>query len=110
MLRSDLKIAQKAVESDPFNMEAREHELSLLKAFNEATLDEERFLKQRSKIQWLKEGDTNSAYFHKVGKGKQHRNRIQCVLGSDNVMVDGELVPGMFVKHYTNFLGNKGSV
>ncbi|GJR15895.1 hypothetical protein Tco_0798547 [Tanacetum coccineum] len=47
-------------------------------------LTEERFLKQKAKIQWLKEGDSNSSYFHKVVKSHVSRNRIDVVTSSDD--------------------------
>ncbi|GKA24992.1 hypothetical protein Tco_0711025, partial [Tanacetum coccineum] len=51
--------------------------------FKEAQLDEERFLKHKAKIEWLKAGDSNTAYFHKI-------------------------VLGAFVTHYNQFLGTEG--
>nr|GEX90888.1 hypothetical protein [Tanacetum cinerariifolium] len=35
-----------------------------------ASLDKERFLRQKSKIKWLNAGDSNTAYFHKIVKSK----------------------------------------
>nr|XP_043629886.1 uncharacterized protein LOC122601187 [Erigeron canadensis] len=61
LLPVDLDEAQKALDKDPFNTILREKEASFLQAFNEALLNEERFLKQKAKIEWLKVGDSNSA-------------------------------------------------
>ncbi|GJW35996.1 hypothetical protein Tco_0058916 [Tanacetum coccineum] len=41
---------------------------SYLNAFQDALLMEERLLVQKAKIDWLKLGDANTAYFHKVVK------------------------------------------
>lgn len=109
-LRGDLETAQRAVEQNPYDDIARAHERRILNLFNEVSLDEERLLKQRSKIQWLKVGDTNTAYFHKVVKGKQHRSHIQRVVNSESVTVEGDLVPRAFVDHYTKFLGSQSQV
>lgn len=46
-------------------------------------IDEERLLKQKTKITWLKEGDKNSAYFHKVLKGRLNRSRILLICDED---------------------------
>ncbi|GAV86914.1 Exo_endo_phos domain-containing protein, partial [Cephalotus follicularis] len=43
---------------------------------SDAARDEEAFFKQKSRIQWLKEGDSNSAFFHRVVKMRQSRNHI----------------------------------
>ncbi|GJZ82898.1 hypothetical protein Tco_0648071 [Tanacetum coccineum] len=55
-------------------------EASYLQAFNKALLDEERFLKQQSKVEWIRVGDSNSNYFHKVIKSCVSRSRIDRVL------------------------------
>ncbi|GKC95261.1 sugar transport protein 13 [Tanacetum coccineum] len=65
-LRHELDEVQKAFDSDQFNATIREDEAIYLQAFNDALLTEERFLKQKAKIEWLNLGDSNIAYFHKV--------------------------------------------
>nr|XP_043639249.1 uncharacterized protein LOC122610319 [Erigeron canadensis] len=100
---------QKALDKDPTNLELREEAVVYLKAYNEAVLDEERFLKQKAKVNWLNVGDSNSAYFHKVVKSQAARSRIDSVLDSQGVRCDGDKVPNIFVDHYVNFLGKAGS-
>ncbi|GKC39342.1 sugar transport protein 13, partial [Tanacetum coccineum] len=68
-LRNELDQVQMLLDKDPFNVNLREREATCVADFNQAILEEERFLKQKAKIQWLKEGDSNSAYFHKSVKG-----------------------------------------
>ncbi|GJY81253.1 hypothetical protein Tco_0494004 [Tanacetum coccineum] len=69
-------------------------------------LDEERFLKQKAKVEWFDVGDSNSAYFYKTIKSKNQRIRIETILNSDNVEVSGSMVPYVFMKHYEQFLGS----
>ena len=67
-------------------------------------------MKQKAKIAWLQEGDTNSAYFHRSVKAQASRRRIDCVMGPDNVLYEGNLVPNIFVQHYMNFIGEESEV
>ncbi|GJY81165.1 RNA-directed DNA polymerase, eukaryota, reverse transcriptase zinc-binding domain protein [Tanacetum coccineum] len=62
-LRNELDEAQKALDRNPLDTNLREEEAVYASAFNEAKLDEERFLKQKAKIEWLEVGDSNSAFF-----------------------------------------------
>ncbi|GJR79997.1 hypothetical protein Tco_0150782 [Tanacetum coccineum] len=96
-----------AIDRDLFIVFCEEHAYYLL-AFKEAHLDEERFLKQKAKVEWLKAGDSNTSYFHKIVKSKCARNRIEIVSDSSNNFYDGNQVPGAFVKHYNQFLGAEG--
>ncbi|GJW06446.1 reverse transcriptase domain, reverse transcriptase zinc-binding domain protein [Tanacetum coccineum] len=108
-LRHELDEAQKTLDSDPNNVELREEEAAYLKDFNDALLLEERFLVQKAKVDWLRLGDVNSAYFHKVVKSQAARNRIDSVTTNTGVCVDGDQVPLAFIDHYTEFLGQQGN-
>ncbi|GJR07706.1 putative RNA-directed DNA polymerase [Tanacetum coccineum] len=109
MLLSCVTIAQKTLDFDPSNHELREEEAVYLNAFTDAVLVEEKFLSQKAKIEWLKLGDANTAYFHKVVKSQASRNRIDSITNSQGLCIDGDQVPLAFVDHYTAFLGQQGT-
>ncbi|GKB67737.1 hypothetical protein Tco_0929149 [Tanacetum coccineum] len=52
-LRMELDTVQKALDSNPADLILREEEGAYVQAFNEVKLDEERFLKQKAKVEWL---------------------------------------------------------
>ncbi|GKA35541.1 RNA-directed DNA polymerase, eukaryota, reverse transcriptase zinc-binding domain protein [Tanacetum coccineum] len=79
-LRTELGKVQECLDRDPFNAALREEEMVYASAFKDAALDEEKVLQQKTKITWLKDGDFNSSYFHKVVKGRMSRNRIEDVV------------------------------
>ncbi|GJV55403.1 hypothetical protein Tco_1456408 [Tanacetum coccineum] len=84
-LRHELDEVQKAPDANPDDPLVREEEAVYLHMFNEAKLDEERFLKQKAKIEWLDVGDSNSAYFHKSVKAKNQQCWVDAVLNSNNI-------------------------
>ncbi|XP_071718831.1 uncharacterized protein [Rutidosis leptorrhynchoides] len=104
-LKVELEEAQMALDRCPFSTELRDDARCLLRAYNEAVLDEERFLKQKLKVEWLRVGDNNINYFHKIVKGKKHRSRISAIVNDQGVMVDDADIPKLFVSHFMNFLG-----
>ncbi|GJT18473.1 RNA-directed DNA polymerase, eukaryota, reverse transcriptase zinc-binding domain protein [Tanacetum coccineum] len=63
-----------------------------IKEYVEAVQDEESLLCQQAKVEWLKEGDRNTAYFHKIVQGRK---------------VEGTYVPMQVVKHFEQFLGTQ---
>ncbi|GJU18554.1 hypothetical protein Tco_1146520 [Tanacetum coccineum] len=107
-IRIKLNEAQKAIDRDPSSSILHEEHAYYLLAFKEAHLDEERFLKQKTKIEWLLAGDSNTTYFHKIVKSKYARNRIEMVSDAFNNIYDGNQVPGAFVNHYNQFLRAEG--
>ncbi|GKE75067.1 hypothetical protein Tco_1537108, partial [Tanacetum coccineum] len=76
-LKKKLQEAQVLVDSHPHNNQVKVAVVIILKEYHEAIIEEEKLLFQKAKVEWLCEGDKNSAYFHKVIKGKRKKNRIQ---------------------------------
>ncbi|GJU82334.1 hypothetical protein Tco_1284699 [Tanacetum coccineum] len=107
-LRMEVDKVQKDLDMDPFNINLREEEAAYVQAFNEALIMEERFLKQKAKIEWLRVGDSNSAYFHKSVKSRVSRSRINVISNSEGIVFSGDQVANAFVSHYEEFLGHKG--
>ncbi|KAK1429723.1 hypothetical protein QVD17_11941 [Tagetes erecta] len=87
-----------------------DRESELLASFRVASLDEERFLKQKSKVHWLAEGDANTKYFHNTLKCRNHRARIDVITDSNGILHEGKEVPNAFVNHYVGFLGREEAV
>ncbi|GKC48986.1 hypothetical protein Tco_1071731, partial [Tanacetum coccineum] len=106
--RDELDSVQTLLDIDPYNTSLRAKEAACVVAFNEAALLEERMLKQRAKITWLKEGDSNSTYFHKAVKSRVSRSRIDAMTNMEGVLCENEQVPVAFVTHYEAFLGLVG--
>nr|GEW86093.1 hypothetical protein [Tanacetum cinerariifolium] len=100
-----LKETQAKIDRDPFNSKIREEVAVILQDYKEAMDDEYKLLSQKAKIQWLKEGDKNNAYFHKVVKGRKHRSRIESICDENKIRYFGDEVPRQIVKHFQNFLG-----
>ena len=65
-LRRLLDEKQVELDGDPFNYVIREDHTRRLTEYLEVFEDEEKILLQKSKINWLKEGDRNSKFFHKI--------------------------------------------
>ncbi|GJS75176.1 hypothetical protein Tco_0725057 [Tanacetum coccineum] len=86
-LRHELDEVQKALDLNPMDTILRDEEVVYVQAFNEAKLNEERFLKQKAKIKWLEVGDSNSSYFYPSVKNRNQRSCIDAILGSDNVVI-----------------------
>ncbi|KAK1424402.1 hypothetical protein QVD17_19731 [Tagetes erecta] len=74
----------------------------------EASMDEERFLKQKSKVNWLATGDANTSFFHMSLKSRNHKSRVEIVRDTHGVSHEGGEVPKAFVNHYEDFLGCEG--
>nr|GFA02675.1 hypothetical protein [Tanacetum cinerariifolium] len=91
-LRNELDEPQKALDRNPLDT-------------NLPKLDEERFLKQKAKIEWLEVGDSNFAFFHKSVKSRNQRSRIESIRDAADCEVMGPLVVDCFVNHYHQFLG-----
>ncbi|GJV81463.1 RNA-directed DNA polymerase, eukaryota, reverse transcriptase zinc-binding domain protein [Tanacetum coccineum] len=109
-LKTELAAVQSSMTADPHNNSLREEELRVLKAYRAALKDEELFLRQKAKVEWLEVGDRNSKYFHNVVKGRRNRNRISYIEDLNGNPFHGNNVGDQFVSHFKNVLGRSSSV
>ncbi|XP_021991390.1 uncharacterized protein LOC110888159 [Helianthus annuus] len=109
-LRSELDSIQQLVDANPLDNEARNLAAKCLREFQEAAYDEECFLKQKSKVEWLCAGDSNTTYFHNAVKSRNFRNKIHCIHDVHGNRFEGEDVTTALVDHYSNFLGSEQGV
>lgn len=58
-------------------------------------------LAQKSKVKWLKEGDCNSGYFHKVMKERSH-NHIGLISSSGSILKLVLVVKKEVRSHFAN--------
>lgn len=69
---------------------------------------EESFLRQKSRIRWCSEGDSNTSFFHKSVKAHQARNNISSLRNDmDERVTDKEQIKLLLVNYYQQLLGTK---
>ena len=103
--KENLKQAQFALLNNPYDTRLVENEKKCLKAFHDLACAEEGFLKQKSRIQWLKLGDQNTSFFHKAIKSRNSRNSIKVLtLASRGRIEDPEDIKQEAIAHFQNIL------
>ncbi|KAM0866346.1 hypothetical protein ACQ4PT_042693 [Festuca glaucescens] len=60
-----------------------DEEKAIVKQLRETLRQEEIWMKQRSRVQWLREGDRNTAYFHSQAAQRKRMNKISDLERSD---------------------------
>ncbi|KAK1441319.1 hypothetical protein QVD17_07166 [Tagetes erecta] len=106
-LRKDLEEVQNQVDTFPFDTLLKEREAICLKDFIEASADEELFIKQKAKVNWLDKGDANTKYFHNILKYKNNKRMISSIVRHDGLVLEGDDMINEFVCFYENFLGGE---
>lgn len=106
-LKDDLVSVQMARDCDPLNETVKREEARISRAYREAALEEERMLKQKSKIHWLNVGDQNNKFSHKSIQVKRNKNRISSILNGQGDRIEGESMVNHFISFYKDLLGTK---
>ncbi|GKB52724.1 RNA-directed DNA polymerase, eukaryota, reverse transcriptase zinc-binding domain protein [Tanacetum coccineum] len=96
-LKVELKKVQQDHDKDPHNARLREEEMIYTNVYKESVLDEEKVLKQKTKVECLREGDHNTAYFHKKLKGRFYKSRIVTIKDEMSRAFYGDDVPAQFL-------------
>lgn len=61
--------------------------------------------KQRSKYHWLKEGDSNTKYFHRIANFYRHKNYIPLIKDGNNIHHSKTDILNIFTRYYHSLLG-----
>ncbi|KAK1414733.1 hypothetical protein QVD17_30484 [Tagetes erecta] len=80
LLRKELDDIQIMVDKDPNDSGLRDKERACSLEYEKVAYDLELFLKQKAKVDWLKAGDSNTAFFHKMIKRKRHSEVHSCMI------------------------------
>ncbi|XP_022032683.1 uncharacterized protein LOC110933786 [Helianthus annuus] len=87
--RKELDDWQVVIDQDPANQDVLVKHSIILQKYKEAIHDEAVFLQQKSKVDWLNLGDSNTKYFHNVVKAKNHRSRILLIRVTGGTLHEG---------------------
>lgn len=64
------------LQEDPLSPALLVLEREALASHSQATISYEKFVHQKSKVNWLRLGDSGSGYFHAIMKSRGTKNRI----------------------------------
>ncbi|XP_058727247.1 uncharacterized protein LOC131598452 [Vicia villosa] len=68
--------------------------------------EKEKILMQRDKINWLKLGDGNNAFFHAIMRGKNKQNGIHKLVDSNGItLTEFKYIEGEILRFYKNLVG-----
>ncbi|KAL9680917.1 hypothetical protein QQ045_012698 [Rhodiola kirilowii] len=110
LARLALMEAQSKSESNPGDIGLCEEERRLAIDFRKLKYNQFLFNKQRTNAQWIKEGDTNTKFFHSLLKKRRFRNNItQIFLGDGSVSTDSKIIRQEFSKYFKELLGQAKS-
>ena len=103
--RETLNQAQPALLNNPNDPLLVDNENRCLKTFHDLACAEEGFLKQKSRIQWLKLGDQNTSFFHKAIKARNAQNVIKVLTLVNGCRIeDPEAIKQEAVAHFQNVM------
>ncbi|GKD11164.1 hypothetical protein Tco_1190849, partial [Tanacetum coccineum] len=95
----------KNINKYPHDVTVKKAAVDTLNAYTEAVKDELGLLKQKAKVNWMKNGDKNTAFFYSFLKARKNRNIVESIYDERGNRFEGDKVTDQFVKHFEDFLG-----
>ncbi|KAJ9536546.1 hypothetical protein OSB04_un000298 [Centaurea solstitialis] len=106
-LKHELDTVQLATDLYPSDMGLKEDLEHLRVAYQQACWNDMCAAKQRAKVKWLSQGDSNTKYFHQVVKEKRNSHHIHSVCNSEGVFVYDLDVATAFIDHFKMIIGSR---
>nr|GFA65998.1 hypothetical protein [Tanacetum cinerariifolium] len=104
-LKDELARAQQSFDKNPSCIVLGEEEIVYVQAYIDVVLDAKKLFMQKTKNEWLNGGDSNSAYYHNVVKGRISKKSIHVMYDDLENAYYREDVPALFVSYFSKFLG-----
>lgn len=102
------QIQTEILESNCMSSEIMEKEIAIRVELLEAMDKEEKLLRQKSRVAWLKAGDQNTSFFHKAVKIRNARTSIRVLYtNSGSKLEDIHQIKAEAVNFYQSLLGEK---
>ncbi|XP_062075282.1 uncharacterized protein LOC133779324 [Humulus lupulus] len=99
--------AQCQLQQDPHSADFQREERSTCETFVKQAKYYDSYLRQRSKVNWLRFGDDNTAYFHACLKQRKASNRITSFINDvGQINEKFEDVVAHFLNHFRSIMGS----
>jgi len=110
-INSECSALQQAILADPGNIELQVIESDLRKEHTRLVKAEVDIRRQKAKVQWLKEGDIHSSFFHASLKARRQHSQIVSVCDSQGRrLTDSMEMKEEILSFYKNLLGTSNEV
>ncbi|GJV59378.1 RNA-directed DNA polymerase, eukaryota, reverse transcriptase zinc-binding domain protein [Tanacetum coccineum] len=96
-LKVELARVQQSLDKNPSCSILREEEMMYVQSYKDVVFDAEKMFLKKTKIEWLKDGDSNSVFFHNVVKGRISKKNIHVVYDDLGNAYYGDDVPIQFL-------------
>ena len=82
LAQEDLYVITREIRDRGFSEDLGRAESLASRALEEWELREEFFWKKKARVDWLQEGDRNTAFFHKTVQSRRHQSNISSLVNS----------------------------
>ncbi|XP_074301229.1 uncharacterized protein LOC141632593 [Silene latifolia] len=105
------KNTQTALHGDPTNLHLQEEEHLVGRVYKDMVEARDSFLAQKANVHWLKDGDSNSYYFHNHIKKRRMVNRVLSIVDMNgNLQSTMEGIENAFLEYYEKLSGTRKAV
>lgn len=106
--RKNLQKIQEQLQFNPSDKTLQQVERGLGQKFKKSSYLAESFLIQRSKANWIRQGDDNTPHFFSVKKRRLIQSVTQIKDATNRMQHEHDKVVEVFVQYYQQLLGEKG--